>query len=249
MGFALAVQIQLLAKAPQLPTRTGRPPRPPTEPKLPQPAHRGDTLPRDEPLAASARRVPCCRAGARQPAGRGWRSAQDRPSDSGCRRAPVLLGRLFGVVAWQHVSVELAAVVSLPTTTRRAGRRGFTQQHLLGSAAACAPPQRARAMERVPAGERGRGPMAGENIDRPTSARVPLFQVGVRAGIAQRLGRRAFLSAHADGLANLTRWTGSLDQVPVWTAPRFCRRATASTPASSFPDRAYGAVATACVPS
>ena len=48
-----------------------------------------------------------------------------------------------------------------------------------------------------------------------------VVQVGVRAGVTQRLGRRAFLSAHADGLANLTRWTGSLDQVPVWTAPRF----------------------------
>ena len=37
----------------------------------------------------------------------------------------------------------------------------------------------------------------------------------------QGLGRRAFVSAHADGLVNLTRWTATLDQVPVWTAPRF----------------------------
>jgi hypothetical protein len=28
------------------------------------------------------------------------------------------------------------------------------------------------------------------------------------------------VDAHADGLANVIRWTGSLDQVPVWTAPR-----------------------------
>ena len=36
----------------------------------------------------------------------------------------------------------------------------------------------------------------------------------------QGLGRRAFVSAHVDGLVNLTRWTATLDQVQVWTAPR-----------------------------
>jgi hypothetical protein len=63
--------------------------------------------------------------------------------------------------------------------------------------------------------------MAGDNIDRPASATVPVVQAGFRAGVIQRLGGRAFLSAHADGLVNLTRWTGRLDQLPVWTAPRF----------------------------
>ena len=36
-----------------------------------------------------------------------------------------------------------------------------------------------------------------------------------------RVGRRVFLNAHADGVTRLIRWTGSLDQVPVWSAPRF----------------------------
>jgi hypothetical protein len=30
-----------------------------------------------------------------------------------------------------------------------------------------------------------------------------------------------FLNAHLDGLTILTRWTAALDEVPVWTAPRF----------------------------
>ena len=128
-----------------------------------------------------------------------------------------MLARLFGTLAWQRVSVELAAVVSLPATTRRADGDGFTQQHLLGSTAACATATRWNGCLVANAGAVR---MAGE-IDRPTSATVLVVQVGVRAGITQRLGRRAFLAAHADGLANLTRWTGSLDQVPVWTAPRF----------------------------
>jgi hypothetical protein len=63
--------------------------------------------------------------------------------------------------------------------------------------------------------------MAGEDIAHPTSARVPVVEVGARVGVLQSLGRRGFLNAHADGLTILTRWTATLDQVPVWTAPRF----------------------------
>jgi hypothetical protein len=132
--------------------------------------------------------------------------------------APLLLGRLGGVLAWPRVSVELAAVVSLPATTRRADGAGFSQQHLLGSAAACALMARWNACLLANAGVVR---MAGENIDRPTSASVPIVEAGVRTGVRQHLGHRAFLNAHADGLINLTRWTGSLDQVPVWTAPQF----------------------------
>ena len=93
--------------------------------------------------------------------------------------------------------------------------------------------------------------MAGEDIDRPTSASVPI--VASRAfepASRQRLGRRAFLSAHADGLVNLTRWTGSLDQVPVWTAPRFAAALGVDAGVQlSVALAAYGAVTTACVPS
>jgi hypothetical protein len=40
-------------------------------------------------------------------------------------------------------------------------------------------------------------------------------------GLSQRLGERGFLRVHADGLIILTRWVASLDDVPVWTTPRF----------------------------
>lgn len=136
---------------------------------------------------------------------------------------PVLLARLFGVVRWQHVSLELAAIASLPATTRRADGAGFSQQHLLGSAAACATAAFAAAGQwnGCIVANAGAVRMAGDHIDQPTSARLPILEAGVRAGVRQTLGRRAFVSAHADGLVNLTRWTATLDQVPVWTAPRF----------------------------
>jgi hypothetical protein len=136
----------------------------------------------------------------------------------GISSAPVLLGRIFGSVAWPHLSVELAAVVSVPATIRRADGAGFSQQHLFGSAAACTSVARWRSCL---LGNAGEVRMSGENIDRTTSASVALVQAGVRSGIDQRLGSRVYLNAYADGLINLTRWTGRLDRVPVWTAPRF----------------------------
>jgi hypothetical protein len=131
--------------------------------------------------------------------------------------SPVLLGRLLGSLAWQHVAIELAAEASLPVTTRRSYGAGIAQQHLLASAAACAVLTRWRACLLANAGEVR---MTGEDIDRPTSAVAPLLQAGARVGIVQLLGRGFFVDAHADGLVNVIRWTGTLDEVPVWTAPR-----------------------------
>ena len=224
MGLALAIQIQLLAKADAAPDPKAAPAETGTQPEAPSvrsvaappvatvPSPEAPTLPR----AAEAVRSPTGGPGPVFALGAG-------PSVGlGMSSAPILLARLFGTLAWQHVSVELAAVVSLPATTRRADGDGFTQQHLLGSTAACATATRATATRwnGCLVANAGAVRMAGE-IDRPASATVLVVQVGVRAGITQGLGRRAFLAAHADGLANLTRWTGSLDQVPVWTAPRF----------------------------
>jgi hypothetical protein len=135
----------------------------------------------------------------------------------GLSSGPVVLGRLFGALAWQRFSIELGAMASLPATTRRAGGDGFSQQHLLGGAAACAGVTRWSGCLLANAGAVR---MVGQ-IDRPTSATVAIVELGVRAGLVQRLGRHVSLAAHADGLVNVTRWTATLDQIPVWTAPRF----------------------------
>ena len=135
----------------------------------------------------------------------------------GMSSSPVLLGQVLGSVSWQHISVELAAEASLPTTTRRADGAGFSQQHLLASAAACGVRTRWRACLLANAGA---VKMTGQDIDLPTSAVVPLVEAGVRVGVVQLLGHGFFVEGHADGLANVIRWTGTLDQIPVWTAPR-----------------------------
>jgi hypothetical protein len=132
--------------------------------------------------------------------------------------SPVLLGRLLGSLGWEHVSIELAAEASLPTTTRRSDGAGIVQQHLLASAAACGKLTRWKACLVANAGEVR---MRGEDIDRPTSAVMPLVQAGARLGVVQPLRDGFFVDAHGDGLVNVFRWTGELDYLPVWTAPRF----------------------------
>jgi len=58
-------------------------------------------------------------------------------------------------------------------------------------------------------------------VDISTSAIVPVVGAGARLGAVQPLGRRVFLRVNLDGLIMLSRWTATLDHVPVWTAPRF----------------------------
>jgi hypothetical protein len=219
MGFALAVQIQLLAKANAAPdgsaaaaTQTAPAPDAPTDrtvPKQPVPVQ-----PLKEPIVAS-RAAPGSPAGTSRPV---FAMGAGPSVGLGLSSSPVLLGRLFGAVTWPHLSVELAGVVSLPATTRRADGAGFSQQLLLGGAAGCATAVRWSACLLANVGAVR---MAGEDIDRPVSASVPIVQAGARLGIRQDLGHRAFVNARADGLVNLIRWTGRLDGLPVWTAPRF----------------------------
>jgi hypothetical protein len=224
MGFALAVQIQLLAKANAAapnanggaPAETAAAPAP--DASKPAPDSKRPVAvepPLKEAIVASAGNLGPAPAGAPGPV---FAMGAGASVGLGMSSSPLPLARLFGALEWQHVSVELAAIVSLPATTRRPDGAGVSQQLLLGGAAACATAMQGSACLVANAGEVR---MAGENIDRPTTASVPLVQIGARLAIRQALGRRVFVTPRADGLVNLIRWTGSLDRVPVWTAPRY----------------------------
>ena len=219
LAAALAVQIQLLAttrdpEGTAAPKSTGPPPEASTPQPVPRPAVA--RISSSEPPAATLETKPSAPNTARGQ-GPGWAMGAGTSVGFGMSSGPVLLGRVLGSLAWQRISVELAAEASLPTTTRRSDGAGFSQQHLLASAAACAKLTRWRACLLANAGEVR---MTGEDVDLPTSAVVPLLQSGVRVGVVQLLGRGFFVDAHADGLVNVIRWTGTLDEVPVWTAPR-----------------------------
>jgi hypothetical protein len=135
----------------------------------------------------------------------------------GLSSGPVPLGGIFGQLARGRLVLELGAVASLPATTRRSDGAGVSQQDLMLGAAGCAAGTRWRLCGLANVGAVR---MAGVDIDHSTSAVVPVVEVGLRLGIVQRLTGRLFLEAHLDGLTAVTRWTATLDEAPVWTAPR-----------------------------
>ena len=138
LAAALAVQIQLLATTRDPggtdpptstgPQSTGPPPEASTPQPVPPPAVARSSS--SEPPAATLETKPSASSKAR---GQGPVSAMGAGTSVGfgMSSGPVLLGRVLGSLAWQRVSVELAAEASLPTTTRRSDGAGFAQQHLL----------------------------------------------------------------------------------------------------------------------
>ncbi len=129
----------------------------------------------------------------------------------------VPFGRAFGCVAWQHSSLELAAEVAWPTTTRREDGAGFSQQQLLVGVAGCGDIQPWSACLLAKAGANR---IVGEDIDKSRSPWAPFLETGLRLAVQQRLGRHLFVAARAEGLVNVTRWRVTLDQNLVWTSPR-----------------------------
>ena len=196
MGFALALQFQLLAAdAPP-----AAPPPPPTVSASPPSA-----LGPPEAPAAAARLRPSIAVGAGASAG------------VGLSPEITALGRLFGSLTWSHVAVELAAEMSLPSTLHRADGTGFSQQTFLAGIAGCGVRSRWSACLLANVGEIR---VAGEGVDLPATATRPFVQTGIRLAVTQMLGRQAHVGVHADGLALITRGIVTLDSMAVWTTPR-----------------------------
>ena len=102
-------------------------------------------------------------------------------------------------------------------TTRRGDGAGFSQQHLLASMAGCATLK----WWGVCLLAKGGGVrVVGKDIRNPASPWGRIFETGLRLAVMQRFGRHAYVAAQGEGLINVTRWTVTLDQKPVWTSPR-----------------------------
>jgi hypothetical protein len=61
----------------------------------------------------------------------------------------------------------------------------------------------------------------GRDVDVPASRAGSVFLTGLRVAVRQRLGKVAYLELRGEGLVNVTRWTVTLDRLPVWKTPRF----------------------------
>jgi hypothetical protein len=221
MAFALALQIQLSAKASASPvssqtagpTETANALGTPTPP-IPAPlASTHAPLVPEAPLAqtnqpAASNRVarPNLNIGGGGLLGVGLASSA------------VPFARAFGSLAWQHSSLEVAAEIAWPTTTRREDGAGFSQQILLVGGAGCVQFLQWSTCLLAKAGDIR---IVGKDIDKPNSLSGPILETGLRLALVQPLGRHLYVAARAEGLINVTRWRVTLDQNLVWTVPRF----------------------------
>jgi hypothetical protein len=234
MGFALAVQINLLAASrPRDASRDGS-----REPDGAKPADSGRDArqPRGTPAQPSGARPAGARPGAASD--RGTEPDTDTEADAGesgsstpwvfglgaggtlalCLSPSVLpLGRVFGSAGWGSLSFELGGELSTRSVDHRAtDGAGYGQQLLLGSLAVCGSAEPFGLCALIKAGAVKVG---GRSVDVPASPSGSALQAGLRFGVRERLGRHVFIGQRIEGLFNLTRWSVTLDQVPVWTAP------------------------------
>jgi hypothetical protein len=216
MGFALALQIQLMA-ATVGESRAAPPPAPaadevvakvpPSPPSVAAPpAAQIENAGRGAPETTGQRGGPSLLVGVGAAAGLGVTSE------------PVAVGRLFATAAWSHIAVELAGEVSTPSTTHRADGAGFSQEQILASLAGCG---MRGAWSVCAVGKAGELRVVGQGVDVPLTASGLMLQAGLRLAASHAFGKRTYIVAHVEGLGRLTQGDVTLDSMPVWTTPTF----------------------------
>jgi hypothetical protein len=212
MGFALAVQIQLLEV---------------DDVGTPKPSSQGAPVPDSTPsktnIAAGRprlqREAPAVIAGSSKPYGAAPMLSVGGGGavDVGMASRPVPVGQVFAGLRWALAAAELGLEASAPITTRRADGAGFSEWYILASAAGCGviEPWAACAVLKA-----GAVRVAGRNVDMPNGAGAALVQTGLRLAWSQRLTGSTSVTFRGEGLVNLTRWSVALDRFPVWSAPR-----------------------------
>lgn len=211
MGFALALQFQLMAATVGENRPTPPPPPDTAVPKVTEPPPLSAPTPVAQiqnaaPGTSDHRDGPLVLVGVGAAAGLGLTSD------------PVAVPRLFATVAWSRVAVELGAEVSVPSTTHRADGAGFSQEQILATLAGCG----LRGPFSVCAvGKAGELRVVGQGVDFPLTASGLMLQAGLRVAASHTFGHRTYIVGRLEGLARLTQGTVTLDSMPVWTSPTF----------------------------
>jgi hypothetical protein len=213
MGFAIAVQIQLLtqeaattgehsskeAAAPASPSKTAVPEAAP----LPSPA------PDDRPPL-----------GERHAAETAWRFVLGAGPAVAFGLAPrtAFVGRLFTGLQSGRLAAELAFEASLPVHYTTSNGDGFDQGVLAGSIAGCA---RWGGVSGCLLGKLGRLSVQGFGVDEPRSPAGTLVQAGPRVAFGHGFGERWFGALRLEAMATLAPWEVTLNQDEVWKTPLF----------------------------
>jgi hypothetical protein len=219
MGFAVALQIQMLGPAaadpatPLAPESTdtsgtgatgtaGTTPTPPPPPPSPEQERTPETAPEatspqpDHPVSLWLGVGPQAALGI-------------APSMAGQGR--VFVGLRRGALSW-----EAGGEASYPMTFRRWGGSGFREMLIEASLAGCYHTGR---WAGCVLGKAGQLRASGEKLDEPLSPTGFVAHAGARVAGSIDLSRRWFVTAHVDGLVLLTPRTIELGGFEIWKMP------------------------------
>jgi hypothetical protein len=213
MSFAVAVQIQLLAReaegsasAPPAPTAAeASPPRSDagTKPSQARPAARDVLEP--APHAHSDERAP-------------WRFSIGAGPFVAFGMAPRAApgGRLFAAGRVDWFALEFGAEATLPANYSLAGTAGFDEHVAFGSIAGCAITGR---WSFCSVSKLGRYYVRGFGVDLPRDVSGGVMLTGARLMLGQELSGRWLGTLRLESLATLGTWDVTLNQRTVWTTP------------------------------
>ena len=125
--------------------------------------------------------------------------------------------RLFLGARRNNMSLEIGAEANLPSTARQTNHSGFRESLLGASMAVCT---HRHAISGCALGKVGQVRVSGFGVDQPRSATGMAGQAGLRLAAAMKLGGPWSVSARLDALGLLTPFTVELNQVELWKMPR-----------------------------
>jgi hypothetical protein len=216
MAFAVAVQIELLEVA-----RAGSPPSadregvpsPPSPPVTSAPRPSAAVAPA---VAVNGSQAPPVAHKAPMP----WTMAGSVGAAAGFGFAPTVTASARMSVELQHgpLMVQVAGEVLAPSSWHASDGSGFREYAAAGELGLCGVLDR---FALCGLGSLGQVWVQGFGVDEPENPSGWVVRTGLRLQVALPLGQRFALALRADGLALLTPWKVSLNDLSVWSLPTF----------------------------
>lgn len=220
MGFAVAVQLQLMATEPMTDSAESGKARGSDAPTEPPTSDPGTNRAAVQQSAVTLNPKSFTTNSAHKPTRTDWAlfAGAGPAFGIGLAPAPVVQGRTFFDIRHQWVGFELGGEMTVPVTKRYAPNGGFRDQLRLGTVAACA---WFKQLAICGVAKLGRIQVEGIDLDVPASPKGFLAQTGPRLVYAIDLGDHLIFLGHVETMGLLTSWKVETNEIPVWTMPRF----------------------------
>jgi hypothetical protein len=218
MGFALAVQLQLMAteRGSESGTSavTGEPINDGSVPGTRSASHRVNSQDIELRLTSLSFRV----RSVQKAEDVGWSSSLGAGLSIGTGLAPTPVGqgRVFASVKRNWLGLEIGAEATARSTKREDYGGGFQQELRLGAFAAC---YWRESIAACGLAKLGQIQVQGSGIDVPASPRGFMAQTGPRLAYELALGRHLVVLLRGEVLWSLTPWAIDLNYLTVWKMP------------------------------